>query len=138
MTEPKTCFQNRYTILDTLARGGTSTVYLVYDSVTVRDYAMKLIRHDAVDERMLRMALQEANLLRTLSHPSIPRVHDSFEVDGCTAIVMDRIEGVNLEQLLRKEGPQDEAQVIEWGIQLAGVLQYLHNRGILYRDLKMQ
>lgn len=136
MTEPKTCFQNRYTILDTLARGGTSTVYLVFDSEARRHYAMKLIRHDAVDERMLRMALQEANLLRTLSHPSIPRVYDSFEVDGCTAIVMDRIEGVNLEQLLRKEGPQDEAQVIEWGIQLAGVLQYLHNCGILYRDLK--
>src|SRR5206468_3453730 len=83
---------------------------------------------------------QEALLLADLMHPNLPRIHDHFSEAGNWYLVMDYIEGENLEEYLAKQPggyvPLTEALTI--GLQLCSVLDYLHNRQppIIFRDLK--
>jgi outer membrane protein assembly factor BamB len=83
---------------------------------------------------------READLLATLSHPAIPRIYDYFTHDNNSYLVMEFIEGKDLEAMLREtEGPLAEDQVVNWAIELCDVLNYLHNhkpQPVIFRDVK--
>jgi hypothetical protein len=83
---------------------------------------------------------QEANLLRTLHHAAIPRVVDSFTEAGRCYLVMDRVEGEDLEERFDRvaSGKFPETLVRRWAAELLEVLTYLHGRTppIVFRDLK--
>ena len=75
--------------------------------------------------RALKDFRQEANLLVQLSHPNLPAVSDFFEEGGKAYLVMEFVEGKSLEQVQEEaKGPLDEAQVMEWAVQLCAVLHY--------------
>ena len=79
---------------------------------------------------------QEKSLLERLEHPAIVRFQDFFEHDGYFYLVVDLIDGENLETFVGQ--PVAEARVRDWGLQLCDVLEYLHCQRppIIYRDLK--
>jgi serine/threonine protein kinase len=83
---------------------------------------------------------REALLLSRLQHPSIPRVTDHFTEWSRYYLVMDYVEGENLEEFLRREGRPwlDESRIVNWAMQICDVLAYLHeqNPPIIFRDLK--
>ncbi len=83
---------------------------------------------------------REARLLAALRHPCIPRIHDSFIEGGRYYLVLDFIEGLNLEEVLEREGAPGlaEHRVMEWSGHLAELLTYLHGHTppIIFRDLK--
>jgi serine/threonine-protein kinase len=83
---------------------------------------------------------EEAKILAKLRHPNLPRVIDHFTNKGKYYLVMDFIEGEDLETILKKENRNGipEGNVIEYSTQILDVLAYLHNLNppILYRDLK--
>lgn len=76
--------------------------------------------------------------MKKLDHPALPRIVDILENERNIQIVMDYIEGEPLSNLLAATGPQKQADVIDWAIQIAEVLEYLHTRNpaIIYRDMK--
>ena len=83
---------------------------------------------------------QEANLLASLNHPNLPSIYDHFTENGRSYLVMDFVEGVTLERYA-SQAPGNIVPVLEVvniGIQLAKVLNYLHTRPspIIFRDLK--
>jgi len=141
---PGTILDNKYTICKTLGRGAMGVVYLAVDiGNSARQYAVKeLILHDDPREREIARELfhKEAKILGELSNPRLPRIYGTFIRNGKNYLVMDFIPGENLEEILRKPPgklPEDEA--INIIIQLAEVLDYLHNNysgPIVYRDLK--
>ncbi|NIM92664.1 MAG: PQQ-binding-like beta-propeller repeat protein [Anaerolineales bacterium] len=145
--QPGVTLQDRYLILGILGAGGMSSVYkgrdLHFPNVT-KLAAVKEMVNMAADPTMYEMVVRnferEADLLATLSHPAIPRIYDYFTQDDSSFLVMEFIEGTDLEALLRESEdfiPQD--QVVNWAIELCDVLAYLHShqpQPVIFRDMK--
>ena len=129
-----------------LGMGGMSAVYqardLRFPSVT-KLCAVKEIINLAPDPQLRAIAVQnferEANILATLSHAAIPKVYDYFSERDRSYLVLEYIDGQDLEAYLAGyPGLLSQETVLEWGIQLCQVLIYLHdhNPPIVFRDMK--
>lgn len=131
---------DKYKVLNVIGKGGMSTVYLAMNEKANKQWAIKEVRKDtSTNFQVVRQSLiTETNLLKELSHPYLPSIIDVIEEEGRFLIVMDYIEGNTLEKALNLMGAQPQEYVIDWGIQLCDVLEYLHTRKppIIYRDLK--
>ncbi|TCD55009.1 serine/threonine protein kinase [Alloscardovia theropitheci] len=131
----------RYRIATLIGAGGMSTVYLAIDQTLNKQWAIKEIRllGDAQErDVVMRSLTTEANLIKKFDHPAIPRIVDLFEESGRLYVVMDYVEGRTLADILKTEGVQSEQDVVNWGIQLCDILEYLHQRSpqVIYRDVK--
>jgi serine/threonine protein kinase len=78
----------------------------------------------------------EAEFLRRLDHPRIPRLVELTEVNATPMLVMEFIPGISLHDLIEQHGPLDLQFVVAIGAQLAGVLDYLAHEGIVHGDIK--
>lgn len=132
----------RYEILKQIGKGGMSAVYLAMDSTLQKQWAVKEIKQDTKNaeqrELVIKSLTVEANMIKGLDHPAIPRIVDLIEEKNSLFVVMDYVEGRPLSKVLKEEGPQSEEDVVNWGIQLCDVLDYLHRRSpqIVFRDMK--
>ncbi|MCM1083469.1 MAG: serine/threonine protein kinase [Clostridium sp.] len=140
MTKEGTILDGKYEIWKEVGRGGMSIVYLARDSRLNKQWAVKEIKNDgSKSTRTLLKGLErEANILKNVDHPVLPRIVDIINQDGTIYVVMDFIEGTTISDRLKKEGAQPQETVIEWGLQLASALDYLHNMKppVIYRDMK--
>jgi serine/threonine protein kinase len=106
--------------------------------------AVKEMINQATDAEMRETIVEgferEANILATISHPSIPTIYDYFTLGSRSYLVMEFIEGDNLEiKLQQRKAPFQEEEVISWAISLCDVLDYLHTHEpepIIFRDIK--
>lgn len=117
----------KYKVLEQIGKGGMSHVYLVLNEKVNKTWALKEVAKDG---------LENFKILKKLHHPNLPSVVDVIEQEESILIVMDYIEGVTLNKVLKKEGAQPQTKVIKWAKQLCKVLNYLHSKNIIYRDLK--
>ncbi len=145
MLPPQTMLANRYIIVRCVGQGGMGAVYEGVDTrIPGKKWAIKEMSDAAITDPLekqqaISLFRQEARLLASLVHPNLPRVPDYFSERGKQYLVMEFVEGQNLEEVLAGAAkPIDEKQVIEWGKQLCSVLGYLHNHNppIIFRDLK--
>ena len=146
--------QNRYRVVRQLGHGGMGMVYLAEDRRFGSRVALKETSFDHIhlhnlrppDQARLRKAFrQEARLLNRLRHQALPHVIDYFTEGEGHYLVMQFIDGKDLEELSaeRKEknlGPFPTDQVVEWADQLLDALEYLHGQRtpIIHRDIKPQ
>ena len=143
---PGRVLQDRYEVMGILGLGGMSAVYQARDRRfpgVMKLCAVKEMKSHSLDQQMRQIAIQnferEANILATLSHPAIPKVYDYFSEEARSYLVMEFIEGRDLEAVLSEmTGFLPQEQVLEWSIQLCDVLQFLHdhNPAIIFRDIK--
>lgn len=140
MTREGTVLDGKYEIWKEVGRGGMSIVYLARDNRLNKQWAVKEIKNDgSKSTRTLLKGLErEANILKNVDHPVLPRIVDIINQEGVIYVVMDFIEGETISDRLKKEGAQPQELVIEWGLQLASALDYLHNMNppVIYRDMK--
>ena len=142
--EPGTLLAGRYRIERFLAGGGMGLVYVAQDQrLADRRRAIKEIfdRFTNPEERARAIEYfhREADTLSQLKHPAIPAIFDRFGEGNCHYLVMDFIEGTNLEEELAAQGGSlPESRVMEIARQLCDVLSYLHSfhPPIIYRDMK--
>ena len=126
----------RYTIDAFLAKGGQGAVYRAHDAHLQRPCALKeLLDPDRPSERATRIAAfqREAGTLASLHHPRIVDVWDFFEEGGRYYLVMEFLEGGDLNGL---DLPLSEPRALDIAVAIAEALAHLHQRGIVYRDLK--
>jgi serine/threonine protein kinase len=134
----------RYRVLEHIATGGMAHIYRVEDSRLKNIYALKEMmdnfRLEEEKKDAVHRFIREAELLARLKHPSIPRIIDHFVENGRYYLVMDFINGEDLESALNKYpfGKFPEATLMPWIRQIADVLEYLHSLTppVIYRDMK--
>ncbi|KAI0222056.1 hypothetical protein LSAT2_026685 [Lamellibrachia satsuma] len=130
-----------YSRIRVIGRGSYGEVWLVKHKKDKKQYVLKKMDIHNASKRERKAAEQEAKLLSKLRHPNIVSYKDSFQAnDGFLYIAMGFCEGGDLyTRLKQQKGTSlDERQLVEWFVQIAMALQYLHERNILHRDLKTQ
>uniref|UniRef100_A0A8C5ZDP3 Serine/threonine-protein kinase Nek4 n=1 Tax=Marmota marmota marmota TaxID=9994 RepID=A0A8C5ZDP3_MARMA len=130
-----------YCYVRVVGKGSYGEVTLVKHRRDGRQYVIKKLNLQNASSRERRAAEQEAQLLSQLKHPNIVTYKESWEGgDGLLYIVMGFCEGGDLYRKLKEQKGQllPESQVVEWFVQIAMALQYLHEKHILHRDLKTQ
>ncbi|XP_008980048.1 serine/threonine-protein kinase Nek4 isoform X5 [Callithrix jacchus] len=130
-----------YCYLRVVGKGSYGEVTLVKHRRDGKQYVIKKLNLRNASSRERQAAEQEAQLLSQLKHPNIVTYKESWEGgDGLLYIVMGFCEGGDLYRKLREQKGQllPENQVVEWFVQIAMALQYLHEKHILHRDLKTQ
>ncbi len=135
---------NRYRLLRKVGEGGFSAVYEALDLHSACHVAIKAVtlRNLSVQEKIDATDTynREVSILSTLSHRTLPRIHEYFADPECWYVVMDFIDGITLERYLEQRGSQllPVEDVFDMGILLCDVLDYLHQQqpAIIFRDLK--
>jgi outer membrane protein assembly factor BamB/tRNA A-37 threonylcarbamoyl transferase component Bud32 len=134
-------------IQDVVGVGGMGSVYRARDlhfPNVVKLVAVKEMINNAPDPLIRATIVQnferEANILATLSHPSIPRIYDYFSEENRSYLVLEFIHGKDLEEIINDtQGFLAEEQVMAWAIELCDVLSFLHGHRpdpIIFRDMK--
>jgi serine/threonine protein kinase/Tol biopolymer transport system component len=125
-----------YEIVAPLGAGGMGEVYRGRDSKLSRDVALKVIPAEFANDRD-RMARfeREAKVLASLNHPNIAHIYGLEDSAGVRALVMELVEGPTLAERIAK-GPIPLEESLNIAQQIAGALEYAHDRGIIHRDLK--
>ncbi|MEX0267948.1 protein kinase [Leptolyngbyaceae cyanobacterium UHCC 1019] len=138
----------QYQILRVLGRGGMGTTYLVWNptglskSSGMPDGKLQVLKEMNADVAHIPKAqelfVREANTLRSLNHPGIPRYYDFFMEGDKKYLVMELIHGQDLEKRVRKQGAVSIQEAIAWMAQVCEVLTYLHSRPtpMIHRDIK--
>lgn len=130
-----------YKKIRVVGKGSYGEVWLCRHLEDKRQYVLKRMDLKTASKRERKAAEQESKLLSKLKHPNIVSYKDSFEgADGYLYIAMGYCEGGDLYTKLKQQKGMllEEKQVVEWFVQIAMALQYLHERHILHRDLKTQ
>ncbi|MCU0518493.1 MAG: serine/threonine-protein kinase [Oscillatoria sp. Prado101] len=140
MIEPGMLLQNRYQVIRRLGEGGFGATFEVGDAGTPKVLKVMLDNYP----KAVSLFQREAQVLRGLRHPGIPRVEadgyftfqpgDSAEPLHC--LVMEKIEGQNLQEWLRDNQPISQERAIDWLKQLAEILEELHQQHYFHRDIK--
>lgn len=141
MTAIGSVVDGKYEILKEIGKGGMSVVYLAMDKRLNKQWAVKEISKNGNGknhEVVINSLVAEANLMKRLDHPALPRIVDIIDNGTTLYIVMDYIEGESLDKILLEYGAQPEEIVFEWAKQLCDALGYLHSQKppIIYRDMK--
>lgn len=127
--------EGRYRIDRLLGQGGMGAVYRAVDSKFNTSVAIKENRQFTPESQ--RQFAREAGLLHQLRHPNLPRVTDHFFLPGQGQyLVMDYIEGEDLDQVLARQGYLPQAQALGIIDRVLDALAYLHSQDIVHRDVK--
>ena len=129
--------ESKYEILEKISEGGMGAVYKVRHRLLDRIRVIKIMRPQLVaDAEMRTRFIHEARLAGNLRHANIAQVYDfAIEKDGQAFLVMEYVNGVTLQQVLQKLGPPSPAFTVEVVRQVLEALAYLHDKGVIHRDL---
>jgi predicted Ser/Thr protein kinase len=117
--------------------GGMGAVFQALDTSLHRTVAIKVLaRHQSDDEENLRRFRIEAQSAARLDHENIGRVYAVGGDQGWHYIVLEYIEGVNLRDLVREEGPFSPGRTVDVAIQVAEALEHASDRNVVHRDIK--
>lgn len=134
----KNFFIGKYKVLAPIGAGGASQVFLCEHAVMRHRVAVKMLRvKDSADPATLERFMREARAAATVNHPNVVRAYDIDRAEGKHHyIVMDYVDGANLEDLVARLGPLPPAQAVNYAAQAAVGLQHIHECGLVHRDMK--
>ncbi|MEK6255823.1 MAG: serine/threonine-protein kinase [Chloroflexota bacterium] len=126
--------------------GGMGIVYRARDAnfKAIRFVAVKEMISQVTDPLVRKNIYQiferEANILATLAHPAIPHIYNYFTVDDRAYLILEFINGKDLDQILSETSSfVPEQQILGWAIELCDVIEYLHAikpEPVIFRDIK--
>jgi eukaryotic-like serine/threonine-protein kinase len=130
-------FLKKYKLLDLLGTGGMSSVYLAEHTLMQRRVAIKILPKNRVeDTSYLARFHREALAAAQLDHKNIVRAYDIDNQDKTHFFVMEYVEGRDLQQIVKTEGPLDYIPAADYIRQAAEGLAHAHKAGLIHRDVK--
>ena len=153
---PNTELQNgKYRIIRVLGQGGFGITYVAENLLLAKKIAIKEFfpkefcgrdntshltlgtQNNAETVAKLKdRFLKEARNIAKLDHPGIVKIHDVFEENNTAYYVMDYIEGENLNEMVKRNGPLTEAKAVEYIRKVGDALDYIHSRNMTHFDVK--
>lgn len=130
-----------FRILRQLSFGGLSAIYLCQAAkkqlFVLKELVIPSDANEELREKGLTHFKREAETLVALDHPGIVKVFDHFVERGRHYLLLEYLPGINLRQVVQERGPQNEAEVLRWGAQIADLLHYFEQRNppLIHRDL---
>ncbi|ODT99096.1 MAG: serine/threonine protein kinase [Pseudonocardia sp. SCN 72-86] len=140
MTTPR-LLSERYELGDTLGYGGMSEVHRGLDTRLSRDVAIKVLRADLARDPQFQLRFRrEAQNAAALNHPAIVAVYDTGETVSefgpLPYIVMEFVDGQTLREIVKTQGPIDQARVVDVMADVCAALDFSHRHQIIHRDVK--
>jgi serine/threonine-protein kinase len=130
-------FLGQYRILEQIGRGGTSRVFSAEHRTLKRVVALKVLAPELFKtERAVDLFLHEVHAAAPLVHPNIVTAYDAGEVNGRYYLVLELVDGPNLAELVRTQGPLPVGLACDYVRQAANGLQCAHALGMVHRDIK--
>ncbi|MEN0066882.1 MAG: serine/threonine-protein kinase [Myxococcota bacterium] len=128
---------DRFEVRGRLGEGGMATVFHVWDQWDEEEFALKVLHQRLSDDALFRERFtREARTMKRLHHPHIIRVHETAQIDdGRLYLKMPLITGGTLQNRV-DAGRSPVEFVRRWGLQMLSALAYLHEKGIVHRDVK--
>ena len=155
LTDKKLLQNGKYRIICVLGQGGFGITYLAENLLLDKKVAIKeffpkeYCDRDSTSRltlgtqnnaetvgRLKDRFLKEAKNIAKLDHPGIIRIHDVFEENNTAYYVMDYLEGENLNEMVKRNGPMSEAKAIEYIRKVGDALDYIHSRNMTHFDVK--
>jgi serine/threonine protein kinase len=120
-----------------LGRGSFGEVFRVSHKRTQVEYAMKILQKNKVERRnLMRYTMTERNVLSYLKHPYIVALHYAFQTSSHLVLVLNYCPGGNLQQLTAQQKRLQEPLARLYDAEVLLAIGHLHDRSIVYRDLK--
>ncbi len=127
----------KYRLLDRIGTGGMSSVFLAEHPLMKRKVAIKVLpRSSHEKDSRVRRFLKEAELVSSLDHPNVVKAYHFDAEHDRYYLVMEYIEGTNLQQKVDREGPLDFSLAADYMRQACAGLAYAHSAGLIHRDVK--
>ncbi|WP_437730259.1 serine/threonine-protein kinase [Sorangium sp. So ce1335] len=138
LTRPGALFQGRFLIDRLLGRGGMGEVWAALDTTLERPVAIKIIHRALAGEaRYAERFLREMKLVARVAHPNIVRLYDAGRAaDGRLFMVMERVVGVALREMIAGGARLDVVRALHCAIQIADALSTAHAAALVHRDVK--
>ncbi len=126
-----------YVLLDQIGKGTTGHVFKAKHTTMGRIVALKTLLADmtSTEDKVARFR-REVKILSQLSHPNLVTAYDAGERDGVHYLIMEYVDGETLTSLLRRAGPLSVEHAINYVLQAAGVLGFVHANGIQHSNVK--
>jgi serine/threonine protein kinase len=125
-----------YKVTGVLGRGGMGKVFRVRSLLTDREEAMKIVLPDlAEDPALADRFLREIKVHASLQHPNIAALHTALRIDDRLVMILELVEGVSLEEMLRL-APVQVLSAVHYMDQVLSALAFAHARGVIHRDIK--
>ena len=125
-----------YLVLSRLGEGGMGTVYKALHRRMQRLVAIKVIRKDVATRDFITRFRREIQLLARLNHPNMVIAYDSDQCLMGEFLVMEYVEGIDLGEVLKRNGSLTVSETMSAVRQAALALEYAHRQGIVHRDIK--
>ena len=125
-----------YKVTGVLGRGGMGKVFRVRSLLTDREEAMKVVLAD-LDENpdFVERFLREIKVHASLQHPNIAALYSAQRIHDRLVMILELVEGVSLEDLLRPQGIE-VSEALHYVTQVLAALAFAHQRGVTHRDIK--
>lgn len=128
---------NKYRLTSRIGKGGMAEVYEAISLVDKKTYAIKFLLENMLkNETNIRRFAHEAKVTEKLHHDNIVSIFDSGVYQNRPYIVLEYIKGQNLAEKLKLGGKISYVEACEIVAQVCSVLIYIHNKGIIHRDIK--
>lgn len=125
-----------YRLIEFIGAGGMGEVYRAIQLRTGNTVAVKVLTSAGRVPRLVERFRNEARIQASLQHPNIAALQEFLEHDGMPCIVMAFVDGETLEHRIGRRGALPESEALSLAAAVVEAVEYLHQRGILHRDIK--
>jgi serine/threonine protein kinase len=127
----------KYKIIRLIGEGGMACVYEAEHEMLGTKVAIKVLNPILSANAQIKERFRnEAKIMASLDHPNITKVIDFDEQPQQLSIIMEFLNGEDLDQKIKRNGPSSEKEIIDYFSQTLSAFQYAHEKGIVHRDIK--